>query len=190
MTEFFRDLFNGTGGTDLDAHAPNVGGAWSNLTAGNILALNGGGFCENTVNAVVGLVVYENATAPPGADYDLEIGFADFAMTEIIGAMIRESGTDGYYLVYNAALVRFELGKHLSGIFTLLATQAYDLSTGLKTAHLTGSGDQITMAVDGFAPQTVTDADIAGPGKIAAIAFGAAPGMDNGLALNYLIGTG
>ncbi len=155
QTLFVNDLFTAAVDTMLEAHAPNTGGAWSRVTGGSGLRINGA--ADNVRDVNTGdWNVYSNATISPGAEVVVgaTVTFTSAASTNnFVDLFGRGSVTllQAYSArVTGAATNNITITKWNGGVPTVLATGTravplntatsvvFSIKNALKTVEING----------------------------------------------------
>lgn len=185
MAEFLNDTFTAADGTDLAAHAPVTGGAWSEDNA------LGASITGNRVHGPFGYVVVAvNAAVPPSADYhvtaDVILPGAGGSYAGVVARWTGGISGTGYDWVFSISDTRWYLEKSVAGFKTTLGTFLdAAFTSGTRSATLDCTGTTITGSVDGTPQVVATDAAIGvanSAGLTIAPAAGDSPVIDNILA--------
>lgn len=157
---FVVDTFTG-GPITLASHAPDVGGAWTHITAGSLNGTADVGALSNVRghNALPNQSgFYYNAATPLSPDYavSMQVFVAStgiFSSPEICGRMsstLTVSGGTYYGLYYEPVSGRWKMEKAIGGTLTSLGTLTTALNVGQTYAtSLVMVGNQISAVVDG-----------------------------------------
>jgi hypothetical protein len=180
LVNWLLDTFDGTAGTELSAHTPNVGGTWGpqpgfSPGAGSTTVLDGTGGMQSrsTGNGAV-----QNSQVPPSGSYTLEATFHKYSTiaseaAEVSGHASTSGDTCIYFQWVEASGV-FRLGHRVSGANTILQTSSAttwaDGTEKVLRLQLTISGSDTLAAgfVDGVqvgTTQTISTASLQGPGR-------------------------
>lgn len=181
---FIVDTFSG-GTVTLASHAPDVGGAWTHITAGSLNGTADVGALSNVRghNAAPNQSgYYYNAAVPISADYNVSMDLyvaTVFVLNSptICGRMsstlVVGGGTYyGLYWAYNGGSWEWVLNKYLAGVPTTLGVFLQTPVAGQTyAASLVMTGNQISAVVDGVTIiGPITDASISAA-NFAGLAF-------------------
>lgn len=173
MTAFVTDTFTEGSNTNLNAHTPEVGGAWS-YAMGTWTVVG----ATDVVQLSSGQEFAWNSASPPGANYYVEAVGRTVATnaTDRFGVAIGDGGgyaavgTDCYYLYVTGAgsLVMLEQANgsiaapsSYSGDYTI---PGFSASTDY-TIRLDRNGSTLTGYLDGVARVTATDSTFSANGQ-------------------------
>ena len=169
---FLQDLFAGTNGTHLESHTPNIGGAWTQINFGLSMLeadLNGSGKVVAQLQTLQATAGYINAAVPPTNDYKayFTMTVGDLAHTDDCYVFIR-AGANPNTSSYNFGFAVVAAKWQLRSGTTVLASSAVTLVQGnIRKIECRAVGTTISGWVDGVQVLSVTDAAVAGPGKVA-----------------------
>ena len=164
MAVLVQDLFNGTAGTDISAHAPDidvVGGGWSDNGA-NLVELDGSGALKFSQS--------EDACwiAVGTADQIVTTSFNNGGTDNRSGVLLRSTTGDpttgtNYYFNFkpDTGTGTAAIFKRISGVLTSIGSANLSLSNGV-TYELECSviGNALTFKVDGVTELSITDTSI------------------------------
>lgn len=175
MTAIVTDTFTEGSNTNLNAHTPEVGGAWS-YAMGTWTVVG----ATDIVQLSSGQEFAWNAAVPPGADYYAEVTGRTGATnaTDRFGVAIRgdgggyaAAGTDCYYAYIRGDGVLSVL-EQTNGVIAAPSGYSGDYTiTGFSastdyTLRLEVSGSTITAYIDGVSRATASDSTISAAGRI------------------------
>lgn len=167
MAAFVSDTFTDTNGTSLNAHTPDVGGAWTDTPSPPTSSLADIESNHLECNAHFETNRFYNDAAQPSGDYYVEVvitqngshGWNNFA--GVLGRVQQASGTlECYEAVWieNGSSDQWELFKWSGGSPTSLGTWADAFASGTRTVRLEMNGTAIKVFVDTVERISVTDA--------------------------------
>lgn len=171
MASIVRDTFTEGADTNLTAHTPEVGGAWSSAMTFTVNAAN------DYVKINSGQEFAWNAATPPSADYRASATgqTVGTGSTDRFGIAFRgdggnfaTTGTDTYYTYARGDGVQ-QLFKQVNGVITTLGTDytipGFSASTNYKV-----EGGAVGTAITGYLNDvsviTATDSAHSGAGQI------------------------
>ena len=170
---FLQDLFAGSAGTDLTAHTPDIGGAYSNVSGfGNgVMSLDGTNGVKTNPNDASGATNYRNAATPPSADYTVKADIKRLSSLDNQPAICGHQSTSAltfYRLEYNPAAAQWRLARVIAGVATGIGTNLSDtIGVGVtRTVLLTFVGDTQHVEVVGIGTIDASDTNIPAAGKV------------------------
>lgn len=166
QTTFVRDTFTGTSGTLLESHAPDTGGAWTQLR-GDGLRIQ-----SNHIETIktTSFDVYANAATPPSAEYvvGMTVTFTTNFAENYAELYARMSGTS-YYVVYFDAHDNYVLARSVSGTVTVLASGTTTATNSLGTANefvFSVTNASKRLIINGTVVATTTDNSVTAAGVV------------------------
>jgi len=171
MASIVRDTFTEAVDTNLTAHTPEVGGAWTAATTFTVIG------ATDIVKINSGQEFFWNAAVPPSADYRASVTGRTVATgsTDRFGVAFRgdggnfaTAGTDTYYTYIRGDGV-MQLFKQVNGAITTLGTDytipGFSASTDYKCEG-GAVGTSITAYLDNVSVITATDSAHSGAGQL------------------------
>lgn len=190
---FLSDTYTAPDGTALTAHAPNIGGTYSEqpgvgIGLGPLIA-------SNTVYSTDTFGIYQNAATPPTADYTVEADITCLSVlandTPGVAARMQPSVQTLYWAGYTTVTGNWRLFKTVAGTSTQLGSNLADtFASGTRHLVLSVSGSTISATVSGTLIASVTDTSIAAAG-VAGIRLATVGGASatTGMHLDNLVAT-
>ena len=185
MADFVIDTFTAADGTDLAAHSPGTGGAWSEDNALSATIQTG------RVHGPFGYVVVAvNAATPPSANYHVTADVVLLASGgSYAGVCARWTGGisgTGYDLVFSVSDTKWYLESSVAGVKSTLGTFLdSSFTSGTRQCTLDCSGTTIIASIDGIPQITVTNSAVSAAnfaGLAVAPAAADSPAIDNFIA--------
>lgn len=197
--DFIVDTFQGSQGTLLSAHAPDVGSTWVQVTSGvsGDIQLTGAGSAQPRNSLPNSGMAYINTAAPPSADYSVS---ADWFFATTTGALDENmymiarcqdsapvANNTYYQLSYVAGGSDIQLNVLVAGLGTLLGSAAFAPVAGQTyLVALQCIADQISVLLNGatiIGPITNSAITLAGHAGIGATNAG--PGFTPATGLQF-----
>lgn len=166
QTLFVYDTFTGPNGTRLESHAPDTGGAWTQVRGRDIILDTN----EATPDKTGGRDIYTNAAAAPSAEYvvGVTVRFGSANTENYTELYARVAGTSSYAAFINAAGA-WNITRYTSGVPTVLAsgtttalnpvTQANEIVFEVRNASK-------RLIVNGVVVGTTTNNTLTGAGNV------------------------
>lgn len=151
-TDFARDAFAGTNGTNVEGRTDDMGNTWSAVAGGDgTVVLNGSGAAK-TNNSVSAGKILLNSAVPPSANYSVKVDLASpsSGLSAAFPAIIARCSAD--------ATSRYHLSVFYSGEMRL-----YKITPGGGTQELVAALEwlpdlkihNLTLEVSGSSPTTI-----------------------------------
>lgn len=166
---FLEDFLTAVPTVLLDAHSPNIGGAYTQLASDQNLAIAITGILNNQGGIPTLGALYDNAAAPPQADYSaLTQVNGDAGWSDDTRICVRfDSATGNYYAVRLNPAGTIELVKRVGGVLTVLASAPFampDLSSTAINVGINVAGSNLTASVALATVLTASDGAITAAG--------------------------
>lgn len=167
---FVNDTFTDTAGTDLSAHTPDTGGAYtSHASYGGELVISDANRLRR--GAAGSNALYYNATDPATAEYDVQVDLhvVTTSETRLFGpaGRIATGANTLYFARYSVANSRWELFRIVAGSAVAMGTFSQTLTAGNSyTCKLELRNAAKKVFIDAVERISDTDNTITAAGKI------------------------